>query len=99
MAHCSHGSNPEFVTDDHFYVSSVTICLQYACQNNKASTCRILVDMGGANIQIRHTETGKLCIFQMYSSSIDLHIFVNLGLTFQVMFHCMKRQVMVMLMW
>lgn len=34
--------------------------LHYACRNNKASTARILVDMGEANIQIRHTETGQV---------------------------------------
>ena len=42
--------------------------LHYACQNNKASTARILVDMGGANIQIRHTETGHVPLHEAASN-------------------------------
>ncbi|KAE8751214.1 hypothetical protein FOCC_FOCC002042 [Frankliniella occidentalis] len=42
--------------------------LHYACRNNKASTARILVDMGGANIQIRHTETGHVPLHEAASN-------------------------------
>nr|XP_023011700.1 tyrosine-protein kinase shark [Leptinotarsa decemlineata] len=34
--------------------------LHYACQNNFPSTVRLLVQLGGANIQARNTETGTV---------------------------------------
>ncbi|CAG9816444.1 unnamed protein product [Phaedon cochleariae] len=41
--------------------------LHYACQNNFPATVRLLVQIGGANIQARHTETGAVPLHEAAS--------------------------------